>query len=176
MDLNGLWGNVFRLDRNDASLQKILQAVPLFGDLSPGDLRVLEHAVHVRTFVPGESVFGEGDPGAAMYVIQSGRVHVTLRRAAYNAILLAELLPGDFFGEMALLGDSARSATAVAQDRSTIIAFSHPDLSSIIESHPRMGARICMGLARTLAARLRYTNAQLREIWDIRGPHDEVLR
>jgi CRP-like cAMP-binding protein len=175
MNLNGLWGNVFRHDR-ETSLQAILQSVPLFGDLSSRELRVLERVVHVRTFGPGESVFAEGDPGAAMYVIQSGHVNVTLSRGSYSPILLAELLTGDFFGEMALLGDNARSATAVAQERSNIIGFSHPDLAEIIESHPRMGARICFGLARTLAERLRYTNAQLREIWEIRDPHEEILR
>ncbi|HEX4996689.1 MAG TPA: cyclic nucleotide-binding domain-containing protein [Terriglobia bacterium] len=169
VDLNGIWGNVFRLDRRKNSLLDVLREVPLFADLSPRELRVLEEAVHVRTFAPGEPVFSEGDAGAAMYVIQSGKVDVMLRRGSYDPILLAELVTGDFFGEMALLGDSIRSAGAVAREGSTVIGFSHPDLAAIIEVHPRMGARICLGLAKTLAERLRYTNGQLRDIWDIRS-------
>jgi CRP-like cAMP-binding protein len=176
MGLDGIWGNVFRFDRSENTLLEVLQAVPLFADLSPKELRVVGQVVHLRTFATGEPVFGEGDPGAAMYVIQSGQVNVTLKRESFHPIVLAELVAGDFFGEMALLGENSRCATAIAQERSSVIGFSHPDLVDIIETHPRMGARICLGLARTLADRLRYTNAQLREIWDMRDPHEEVIR
>jgi CRP-like cAMP-binding protein len=91
-------------------------------------------------------------------------------------MLLAELEPGDFFGEMALLGDSARSATAVAREQSELIGFFHPDLLEIINLHPVMAAKVTFGLARTLSERLRYTNTQLREIWDIRGSREEPVR
>ena len=71
-----------------------------------------------------------------MYVIRSGRVDVVLKHNTLNPIILAELEPGDFFGEMALLGDSSRSATAVARERSELIGFFHPDLLEIINLHP----------------------------------------
>ena len=111
-----------------------------------------------------------------MYVIRSGRVDIVLKPNTQNPIILAELEPGDFFGEMALLGDTARSATAVAREASQLIGFFHPDLLEIISLHPVMGSKITFGLAKTLSERLRYTNDQLREIWDIRGPHEESVR
>lgn len=53
-----------------------------------------------------------------------------------------------------------------------MIGFFHPDLIEIIDPHPAMGAKISFGLAKTLADRLRYTNEQLREVWEIRGPNE----
>lgn len=171
MKQDGIWGSIFRLNRKKESLAQILHNIPLFADLTPKELKVLESAVHRRTYQAGETVFVETEPGAGMYVIQSGHVNIVLHHKDENPMLLAELVPGEFFGEMALLGDTTRSATAIARDRSELIGFFHPDLLEIIKLHPQIGAKISLGLSKTLAERLRYTNAQLREIWDIRGQH-----
>jgi hypothetical protein len=64
----------------------------------------------------------------------------------------------------------------LARERSDLIGFFHPDLMEILTIQPSMGAKISLGLARTLAERLRYTNAQLRDIWEIRGSDEEVVR
>ncbi len=176
MGADGIWGNIFRLGQRKESLAEILQTIPLFRELSPKELNVLERVVHIRTYQEGESVFVETEPGAGMYVIRSGRVDIVLRHNTENPLLLAELVAGDFFGEMALLGDTSRSATALARERSELIGFFHPDLMEIISLHPSMGAKISFGLAQTLASRLRYTNAQLQDIWAIRGPREEPVR
>ena len=176
MRADGIWANIFRLGARIQPLGEILQNIPLFHDLTPKELRILEHLVHVRTYQPEETVFAENEPGAGVYVIRSGRVDILLKHENQSSTLLAELEPGDFFGEMALLGDSARSATAIAREQSELIGFFHPDLLEIINLHPGMGAKISFGLARTLAERLRYTNAQLREISEFRGSREEPVR
>jgi CRP/FNR family transcriptional regulator, cyclic AMP receptor protein len=176
MKADGIWGNIFRLSSRKESLAEILQNIPLFHELSPKELRTLERVVHIRTYEAGEPVFVETEPGAGMYVIRTGRVDVVLNYKSDNPLVLSELEPGDFFGEMALLGDTSRSATALARQRSELIGFFHPDLLEIINLHPSMGAKISIGLARTLAERLRYTNTQLRDIWAIRGPNDDAIR
>jgi CRP/FNR family cyclic AMP-dependent transcriptional regulator len=176
MKANGLWGNIFRFGPKNESLAQILQNIPLFRELTPRELRILEQVVHIRTYEANEKVFVESEPGAGMYVIRSGRIDIVLKHNTENPIPLAELEPGDFFGEMALLGDTSRSATAVARERSELIGFFQPDLLEIINLHPVMGAKITFGLAKTLSERLRYTNEQLREIWEIRGPHEEPVR
>ncbi|HLH32768.1 MAG TPA: cyclic nucleotide-binding domain-containing protein [Terriglobia bacterium] len=176
MKADGIWGNIFRLGTRKESLAENLQNIPLFHELTPKELKILERLVHIRTYDAGEPVFVETEPGAGMYVIRSGQVDIVLQYRSENRLLLAELEPGDFFGEMALLGDTSRSATAVARERSELIGFFHPDLMEIINLHPGMGAKISLGLAKTLAERLRYTNAQLRDIWQIRGPNEESVR
>lgn len=176
MQADGIWGNIFRLGQRKTTLAEILHHVPLFQDLTPKELRTLERVVHIRTYREGEPVFVETEPGAGMYVIRSGRVDIVLKHNTENPLLLAELQGGDFFGEMALLGDTSRSATAISREKSELIGFFHPDLVEIINLHPGMGAKITFGLAKTLAERLRYTNNQLRDIWDIRGSREEPVR
>ena len=173
---DGIWSNIFRLGTRKESLAETLQNIPLFRDLSPKELKTLERVVHIRTYDAGEPVFVETEPGAGMYVIRSGRVDIVLQYRSERQLLLAELEPGDFFGEMALLGDTTRSATAVARERSELIGFFHPDLIDIINLHPGMGAKVSLALAKTLAERLRYTNSQLRDIWQIREPNEESIR
>jgi CRP-like cAMP-binding protein len=174
MQADGIWANIFRLGERQEPLAEILQNIPLFHELTPKELKILERVVHVRSYEPGEPVFVETEPGAGMYIIRSGRVDIILNHKKENALLLAALETGDFFGEMALLGDTSRSATALARERSEIIGFFHPDLIEIITIHPSMGAKISFGLARTLAERLRYTNAQIRDIWEIRGSDERT--
>ena len=170
MQADSIWGNIFRLGRREESLAEILQSIPLFRDLSPRELRTLERVVHIRNYQAGETVFAEDEPGAGMYVIKAGRVDIVVNYKTDNPMRLAELQAGDFFGEMALLGDTSRSATAVARDKSELIGFFHPDLVEIINLQPTIGAKISYGLAKTLADRLRYTNTQLRDVWNIQGP------
>jgi CRP-like cAMP-binding protein len=175
MKADGIWANIFRFGARKESLAEILQNVPLFQELTVKELKILERVVHIRTYEAGEAVFVETELGAGMYIIRSGRVDICLNYKTERRLILAELEEGDFFGEMALLGDTSRSATAVARDRSELIGFFHPDLVEIINIHPEVGAKISLGLAKTLADRLRYTNAQLRDIWDIRGSNEELV-
>jgi CRP/FNR family cyclic AMP-dependent transcriptional regulator len=174
MKADGIWANIFRLVTRDESLADVLQNIPLFQDLTPKELRILERVVHIRTYEAEQSVFLESEPGAGIYVIRSGRVEIILNHKTQHPLTLAELEPGDFFGEMALLGYTSRSATAVARERSELIGFFHPDLIEILNVHPSMGAKISLGLAKTLAERLRYTNSQLRSIWEVRESPDRA--
>src|ERR1044071_5902363 len=162
MKQDGIWGSIFRLSRQEESLADVLRTIPLFAELTQKELKVLEEAVHKRIYQAGETIFVETEPGVGMYVIQSGHIDIVLNHRSETPMVLAELEPGDFFGEMALLGNMNRSATAFARDRSELIGFFHPDLLEIIKLYPQIGAKIALGLSRTLAERLRYTNEQLR--------------
>jgi CRP-like cAMP-binding protein len=170
--MDGVWGSFLRFGGKNASRTEILRRIPLFSELSWKDLKTLEHVVHDRIYEPGETIFYETEPGAGMYVIRTGKVNIVLNQYSGNPIVLAELHPGDFFGEMALLGNMTRSATAVAAEHSELIGFFHPDLIELIQLDPQIGARISIGLARTLANRLRYTSTQLREVWQVRGARE----
>ncbi len=169
MRTDGIWANIFRIGQNEEGLKEILRRVPIFRDLADRELQILTDIVHTRTYQPEEVIFMESEPGAGMYVIQSGGVDILLNHASDEPLYLAQLESGDFFGEMALLGDPERSATARARERSDLIGFFHPDLLEIMDLHPAMGAKITLGLSKTLAERLRFTNDQLRKIWEIRS-------
>src|SRR6516162_2393265 len=103
MKADGIWANIFRLGSRSKPLGEILHNIPLFRDLTPKELRILERVVHLRTYQPDETIFTENEPGAGVYVIRSGRIDINLHHEGRGSTLLAELEAGDFFGEMALL-------------------------------------------------------------------------
>jgi MFS family permease len=97
----------------------LLQAIPMFGPLSPVTVDALARAL-VRVEVPaGDVVVREGDESDRFYVIESGRVHVT----ADDGHLLREEGPGDYFGEIGLLRDVARTATITAAEDTVLLAL-----------------------------------------------------
>ena len=66
----------------------------------------------LRSYRKSEIIFEEGDTGNEMYLVHSGKVLVSVKRGESEKVKLAVLNPGDFFGEMALVDDCQRSATA----------------------------------------------------------------
>ncbi len=164
MQSDGIWSNIFRLGHANHGMSEVLRKVPVFRDLNDRELKILETIVHPRTYRAGETVFLQSEPGVGMYVIDSGGVDILLNHESEDLLFLAQLEPGDFFGEMALLGEGLRSATAKTREQSELIGFFHPDLIEIMNLHPTMGAKITLGLSKTLADRLRFTNNQLRDM------------
>jgi CRP/FNR family cyclic AMP-dependent transcriptional regulator len=160
--MNNLWGNIFkgRYTKEDA-LPRILQKVPIFEGLNSRELSQIERILHTREYHPEEAIFHQGDPGLGMYIIESGTVEIL---SDPGKDLLAELHDGDFFGELALLDESPRTATAVSKARSKMLCFFQPDLFDLLERNPRLGVKVLFRLARTIGERLRKTNEQMHDL------------
>jgi CRP-like cAMP-binding protein len=159
---SSLWENFFR-DRKKAEddLEKLLLEVPIFSQLSQRELRQVCSIVHRRHYAPGEYIFTQGDPGLGMYVIERGKVEIIFQDDSGAEKKLALLADGDFFGDLSLLDESPRSATAVAQIDSKIIGFFRPDLVALLSRSPKLGTKILFKLGEVIGTRLRVTNEQL---------------
>ncbi|HMV19904.1 MAG: cyclic nucleotide-binding domain-containing protein [Betaproteobacteria bacterium] len=125
----------------------------LFAGLTLNELKIVEGFTHDRHFLPGEVVFDEGEVGQALYVIVSGSVLICRQGQADRPI--ARLLGGNFFGELALLDDSPRSAQARALERTEIAVLFRGDFERLLQSHAHIASQIAMALARHLGRRLR---------------------
>ena len=90
---------------------ELLQRIPLFAELEPRELERLSGSFKERTFDAGQTVATEGEGGAGFFVIESGEATVTVRDADRG-----KLGPGDYFGEIALIDEGARSATITASE------------------------------------------------------------
>ncbi len=164
--LNALWDNIFSLNRDDDqdSLLAILQQVPIFADLSLRELKRLKAIIHLRHYAHGERIFQIGHPGAAMFIIQSGRVNISIPSSAQQEdLVLASLYPGAFMGELALLDDSPRSATAIAMEDTVMLALFRSDLDKFLDKEVVIGSKILKALAKVIGQRLRMTNSQLSD-------------
>jgi CRP-like cAMP-binding protein len=156
--MNSFWGNIFDKKPRLGGVQALLQKTPLFEQLSKSELAIVERMVHERRYKQGEGVFRQGEPAISMYIIESGTVAIT--HGPENTMLV-ELHEGDFFGELALLDDAPRSASATAVTACVMFGFAQPDLFGIIERNPHLGVKIVTTLAKIIGERLRATNEQL---------------
>ncbi len=167
---DSFWTNIFKRSSDEQQdIIEILRRLPIFHGLKGAALREFERIIHRRRFKAEETIFWEGEPGVGMYVIQQGRVGIYKRVNEKDRQQLAELESGDFFGEVALLDESPRSATAVALEDTRLLALFRPDLLELIERRPRLGNQFLFQLARVLGERLRATNRDLQEL------HEELL-
>ncbi len=96
-----------------------------------------------------------------MNIIIEGSVGIFLDIPHQEPKKLSELTGGDFFGEIALLDASPRSAAAIAMENCSIIGFFRPDLMELLKTKPALGSKILLSLSEVLATRLRSTNSEL---------------
>jgi CRP/FNR family transcriptional regulator, cyclic AMP receptor protein len=125
---------------------ELLQRVPLFADFERGELERLARSFKQRTFEPGSSVAHEGKTGAGFFVIESGEASVSVPGAER-----AKLGPGDYFGEIALIDEGARSATITADSELRCYGLTSWEFRPLVESN----ASIAWKLLETMAKRLR---------------------
>jgi len=159
------WNNIFEKNgRHRIDLDFVLKKVPFFSQLKKSELLEFKRILHHRYFKKGEIIFYEGEPGVGMYVIENGKIGVYKNFDDDSREQLALLRPGEFFGEMALLDESPRSATAVALENTSVLGLFRPDLFKLINRKPKLGNKILLKLAQMLAERLRLSNDELQEV------------
>ena len=136
---------------------ELFRRVPLFSGLEDDDLQSLISATTRRKFPKDGVVFFEHDLGDALFMIVSGRVKVTILSDDGREIILAVLSDDEFFGEMSLLDNEPRSATAIAMQDTEMVVLHQRDFLSIVEKRPR----VAINLLAVLSSRLRKANQQI---------------
>jgi uncharacterized membrane protein len=135
----------------------LLRSIPLFEGLSDADLQELGSALERRPFAAGEMIFGQGDSGSAMYIVESGEVNIHLPGDASRRISLKDIARGEYFGELALFDEKPRSASALATTDAVLLELQRATLESYLERRPK----VAMAILRTMSERLRETNTML---------------
>ena len=127
-----------------------LAEVPLFEGLSKRHLRRIAKLARIRRFAPGTVMVRAGDAGQSFFVLLDGsaKINRTGRRSLRIGV-------GAFFGEMALIDDSPRSADVVAEGEVVALTINRPGFAKLLRAEPALA----QGLLRTLAARLRAAEA-----------------
>ncbi len=122
-----------------------------------------------KFFSAGTQLFQEGELGREMYVIQSGKVEIS-RRIRSRKTVLALLPPGEFFGEMAILNNKPRSATATTTEDSELLVIDSKTFKQMLQSSTEIAYR----MIQKLAQRLEMANSQL-EILLVRDANHRVV-
>jgi SulP family sulfate permease len=117
-----------------------------------------------RSCAVGTTIFRNGDPGDELFVIRRGLVRIFLPLGHNKHLVLATFGPGDFFGDVAFLDRSRRSADAVALAATDLYVLSRARFDQLSVAHPVLGAKMFARLARMLAHRLRHSDKELRAL------------
>lgn len=135
----------------------LLGRVPVFSTLAPEELAQVAEVAVPRRFEAGEVVFKEGDEGTTCYILRSGKARAVREHPDGRSITLAHFVPGDIFGEMAILDGERRSATVEVTEGTETIAILAADMHRLLRAHPD----ISLKLIAALGQRLRETNERL---------------
>jgi len=142
-----------------------LHEIDVFGGRKAETLADLEAVMEKRALKAGEKIFSLGDTGDELFLIRRGSVRIMLPVGEQQMHHLATFGRGDFFGEMAFLDKDARSANAITEADTDLYVLSRAKFDEMTASHHRkLAINLLEGLARVLAVRLRYTNAELRAL------------
>ncbi len=155
---SSFWVNFFNSSTEETDLKNSLKSIPIFKELNKRDLTSLISIIHSRTYVAGEFIFIQNDPGIGLYLIREGEVEIKRKNDFGVENILAVFSRGDFFGELALFDGEKRSASAVAKTACKISVIFKPDLDEFIEKYPKKGIKILTGISNILALRLRTVN------------------
>ena len=135
----------------------VLDTIPLFHGLTPGEQRQLHELLGVKTFPAGASIVTAEQPGDVAYIVLAGTVKVQVDRPDGTPVILAILRAGEVAGEMSLVDRLGRSATVVAMERSTLAWLTRSAFWGCLRTMPTM----TFNLAGIHSRRLRLANAHI---------------
>lgn len=144
-----------------SSAAEALKNVPFFASLAPDEVNELAERLVPRRFSSNQIIFHLGDPGGLLYIISHGKVKISHSTADGQEALLAILGQGDFFGELALLDETPRSATAEALEPTDTLTLHRTEFMRFMELHPAFARHVLYVLAR----RIRHMNNQISDIF-----------
>jgi CRP/FNR family cyclic AMP-dependent transcriptional regulator len=121
----------------------LLQRVPLFSDLDRKELERIAASMKERTFSAGDTVTSEGSSGVGFFVIESGSAVVTIGGAERR-----RLGAGDYFGEVALLNESARTATITAESDLKCYGLTSWEFRPLVETHGSIAWKLLQAMSK----------------------------
>lgn len=144
-----------------ASPLDILAKIDLFSGLPMVHLRQVVAIGAEEQYKRGATIFSEGDTGDKFYLILDGAVRISRLVPGMGEEALAVLRAGAYFGEMALIDEAPRSATAIAHERCRVFMVRRADLEDLLFVDRDMAYEFLWNFVRTLSRRLRATNDKM---------------
>ncbi len=149
--MDSFWGNIFKREDRQEETHLLLKGIPIFESLDRRELIAIEKISYRRTYAPGEVIFHQDDPGLGMYIVERGTVDIIYEPTGR---VLSVLKDGEFFGEVALLNETPRSAMAQARTATSLLCLFQPDLLDLVGRNPRLGMKVLLALAQITGQRL----------------------
>jgi len=127
-----------------------LESSKLFSQLPQAELRAISQVTTERQFSAGEAIFQEGEAGNGIFVVKTGRVQISAALENGERHVFSDVQPGDIFGEMALLDDHPRSATASAAEKTTVLFIPRAEMVNLLHRSPDLALLLVQEVSQRL--------------------------
>jgi len=143
----------------------ILKKIYLFQNLNEEELRHILNISSAKSYSKEKVIFNEGEKGDAFYIVLKGSIRISTNVPGVGEEALAILKKGDYFGEMALIDNAPRSASAIANSNDNIILkITDANFRNLLVSDHNIAYKLLWELVKTLSKRLRETDGKLKTI------------
>jgi CRP-like cAMP-binding protein len=139
--------------------------ISLFSELTDREIDEVVSLFGRKLLAEGEALFLEGDIGDRFYIIEKGVISICIEIKGVGVEELALLEDGNFFGEMALIDDAPRSASAVARKKSSLFYLDKKDFLGIMDRNLSIGNKMLRSMVLVFCDRLRESNDRLKDYY-----------
>lgn len=140
-----------------------LKEIQLFKNFDDKELEIVSRKIFEKQYKKDSTLFVEGMPGEILYIVIEGGVDI-FKKTPKGEIKVTSIGPGEIVGEMSLIDDEPRSASGRTNTDSKLIVITKKSFNEILESDPRIAAKICMSLLKIISKRLRLTDKKFETI------------
>jgi CRP/FNR family cyclic AMP-dependent transcriptional regulator len=155
--------NIVRENKLRKDIINYLIDFPLFDALKGNQLNIVAANMDYYEIDKGEILFKEGDKGDYICFVLDGVIDVLKRSVTGDSVVIAVLPKGRSFGEMSILDNFPRSATAKARTKSALLTLTRESFDKILKDYPQIGITILKGISRILSQNLRQTSSRLAD-------------
>ena len=139
-----------------------IRKLPLFSELTDEEIAKVLKLAFVKHYKADSTLFVEGMKGEVLYVVKKGRVAIS-KKTDQGEVTIAMLGEGEFLGELSLLDEEKRSATARVADESELIVITKKCFHDMLNSTPEISSKLLMHFLRKTASRLRATDKKFEK-------------
>jgi CRP/FNR family transcriptional regulator len=139
-----------------------LRNLILFKELNDTELEIVSRKIFEKTYKKNSTLFVEGMPGEILYIVTEGAVDI-LKKTKDSELVIAQIKQGEITGEMALIDSGTRSATGRTNVDSKLVVITRNSFNEILDSDPKIAAKILMALLKIINKRLRITDKKFEE-------------
>ena len=141
-----------------------LKTIPLFTGLTQTELANVATLFFEKPYGKNSTLFVEGMTGEILYVIRRGSVQITKKTGAGTELVLATLKEGEFLGEMSLIDNRPRTATAKVAEESSLLVMTKKAFNTMMEKYPDAALKVILVFLKIANERLRKANESVKQV------------
>ncbi len=154
--------------KNIELIKTLIDDIPQLGYLNKEELDILSLHMNYQKADKGTALFKEGSIGKTLYLIVSGKVEIKKESLSGNQTVLAQYGKGASIGEMSLIDEAPRSATATVVEDTELLMLNKDKFDEILDKYPDIGIKILKNVTKQISMRLRHTSGRFADVFDAR--------